>query len=208
MAKSFFERLTGSIRVREGEEAVGEKPEVLKKPAKVKESKPKKERFVQPAESRTEPAESDEAPPKNPLTREGRMERRFFASRGETSEPEEAVAEEESDETEGELTLDISDEGAYFIVQAMVAGVQPEDIDISFTDDTLTIRGVRSRQHEVQNENYYAKELYWGKFSRSVVLPEEVDSEKAEASLKNGLLTLKLPKKSYIGAKKIKIKTD
>ena len=208
MAKSFFERLTGSIRVRQGEETAAEKPEVLRKPAKAKESKLKKERFVQPAESRAEPAENEEAPSKNPLTREGRMERRFFASRVETPEPEEAAVEEGGDETEGELTLDISDGGAYFIVQAMVAGVQPEDIDISFTDDTLTIRGVRARQHEVSNENYYAKELYWGKFSRAIVLPEEVDSEKAEASLKNGLLTLKLPKKSNIEAKKIKIKTD
>src|SRR3989344_6911427 len=207
MAKSFFERLTGSIRVREGEEISGDRSGVFKKPTKAKEGKTKKEKFVQSTESWPESAENETASSKNPLTRESRMERRFFASRGEAPESE-VVVDEENDEADGELTLDIFDEGAYFIVQAMVAGVHPEDIDISFTDDTLTIRGVRSRQYEAHDENYYAKELYWGKFSRSVVLPEEIDGEKSEASLKNGLLTLKLPKKSYGQIKKIKIKTE
>lgn len=207
MAKSFFERLTGSIRVREGEAAV-EKAEAARKPVKIKESRLKKEKIAQLPGASVLPTGGELPASKIPAAREGRMARRFFASREEAHEPEAATVEAEDNEAEGELTLDIFDEGSHFIVQAMVAGVRPEDIDISFQDETLTIRGARRQEREVHEENYYAKELYWGKFSRSVVLPEEVDGEKAEATLKNGLLTLKLPKKSYLGTKKIKIKTD
>ncbi|MDO8560858.1 MAG: Hsp20/alpha crystallin family protein [bacterium] len=208
MAKSFFERLTGSVRVTDGVEIADEIATSVKKTTKLKEIKLKKEKPQPVAEESFAELEGGEVTlVKVPAAHESRMERRFFATRGEIPEPEKII-EEEAVELDGELTLDVLDEGTHFTVQAMVAGVHPEDIDISFNDDTFTIRGVRKQHHETHGKNYYAKELYWGKFSRSVVLPEEVDSEKVEANLKNGLLTVKIPKKSYGGTRKIKIKAE
>ncbi len=106
---------------------------------------------------------------------------------------------------EGQLTVDIYDDGQHIMIQSSIAGVKPEDIDISLQDDTLTIRGSRRRAHEMEEENFYYKELYWGSFSRSIILPEEVDFAKADAVVKNGLLTIKLPKKDR-GEKKIRVK--
>lgn len=100
------------------------------------------------------------------------------------------VAEEE----EGQLTLDIFREGDDIVIQAFVAGVTSPDLDVSITQDMLTIRGKRATQREINRENYYYRELYWGTFSRSVMLPEEVDVDSAQASTKNGLLTIRLKK--------------
>ena len=65
-------------------------------------------------------------------------------------------------EEEGQLTVDIYDDGASIIIQSTVAGVKPEDIDISLEDNVLTVRGARRRQQEVGDENFYYRELYWG----------------------------------------------
>ncbi|MDP3727077.1 MAG: Hsp20/alpha crystallin family protein [bacterium] len=127
------------------------------------------------------------------------------AASGEERAP--AAAEEAEPAEEGQLTVDIFDEGLAIIIQSSVAGVKPEDIDISLQEETLTIRGTRRRAKEVDEGNFYYKELYWGTFSRAIILPEEVDFQKADANIKNGLLTIKLPKKDR-SEKKIKIKME
>ncbi len=121
---------------------------------------------------------------------------------GHTREPEPEPLPEE----EGELTVDIYDKGDAIVIQSTVAGVKPEDLDVSITNDSVTIRGRRERHEEVREEHYYYKELFWGVFSRSVILPEEIDEDEAEASLKNGLLTLHLPKKRRGVVQKLKVK--
>jgi len=113
---------------------------------------------------------------------------------------------EADEEGDGQLTVDIFDNGDYIVIQSAVAGVDPENLDVAFHDGMITIRGRRERMSEAKEENYYYKELYWGTFSRSVVLPGEVDIEKAEATLKNGILTVRLPKKDKIRQQKIKVK--
>jgi len=110
-------------------------------------------------------------------------------------------------EEEGELTVDIYDKGDAIVIQSTVAGVKPEDLDVSITTDTVTIRGKRERLEEASEDNYYYKELFWGSFSRSVILPEEIDDEAAEASLKHGLLTIVLPKKRRGIVSKLKVKS-
>lgn len=115
------------------------------------------------------------------------------------------IAAEDVSIEEGQLTVDIYDDGPNFVIQSTVAGVKPEDIDISLQEDTLTIRGSRKRAEEINDDNFYYRELYWGTFSRSIILPEEVDFSKADAAMKNGLLTIRLPKKDK-GEKKIKVK--
>jgi HSP20 family protein len=115
---------------------------------------------------------------------------------------------EPTPEEEGELTVDIYDKGDTIVIQSTVAGVKPEDLDVSITNDSVTIRGRRERHEEITEDRYYYKELFWGVFSRSVILPEEIDEDAAEASLKHGLLTLRLPKKRRGVVQKLKVKVS
>ena len=125
----------------------------------------------------------------------------------ETEKATTEVSETPPPEDEGELTVDIYDKGDAIVIQSTVAGVKPEDLDVSITNDTVTIRGRRERLEEASEENYYYKELFWGTFSRSVILPEEIDDEAAEASLKHGLLMVVLPKKRRGVVSKLKVKS-
>ncbi len=104
---------------------------------------------------------------------------------------------------EGQLTLDIFQVDEYIVIQSTIAGVSRNDIDISITDDMVTIRGERKKNPQIKVANYFYEEVFYGAFSRSVILPEEVDSDEATASIKNGVLTIKLPKK--LKTKKIAI---
>ena len=109
-------------------------------------------------------------------------------------------------EEEGELTVDIYNKGDAIVIQSTVAGVRPEHLDVAITDDMVTIRGRRERSDRVKEEHYYYKELFWGTFSRQVILPEEIQQEEAEANLQHGLLTIKLPKKRHGITQKLKVK--
>jgi HSP20 family protein len=120
------------------------------------------------------------------------------------SELKESKWEEEVD---AELTVDLYQTPTDIIVQAMVAGVQPDNLSITITRDMITIRGERKENQSVDKENYYVQELYWGSFSRTISLPEEVDPEEAEAVEKHGLLIIKLPKLDKNRETKLKIKS-
>jgi len=108
---------------------------------------------------------------------------------------------------EGQLTVDVFQTPEEIIIQSTVAGVKPEDLDVSITQDMVTIRGTRRQDYEIKDDGYYYKELYWGKFSRSILVPEEIDDERAEAAIKNGLLTVRLPKVDRERTHKLKIKS-
>lgn len=118
----------------------------------------------------------------------------------------EEPVEEHQQEEEGELTVDIYNKGDMIVIQSTVAGVKPEHLDVAITDDMVTIRGRRERHENVAEDKYYYKELFWGAFSRQVILPEEIDQEEAEAHLQHGLLTIKLPKKKHGITQKLKVK--
>ncbi len=124
----------------------------------------------------------------------------------EKEEPEEEEEESSPAEEEGELTVDIYDRGDSLVIQSTVAGVKPEDLDVSISSDMVVIKGRRERQEEIREDSYYYKELFWGTFSRSVILPEEIDDAASEASLKYGLLTIRLPKKKRGVTQKLKVK--
>lgn len=101
----------------------------------------------------------------------------------------------DDDYEEGELSIDVfEDDGNNIVVKSTIAGVKPEDIDISVNNDMLTIRGKREYEEKVEEKNYFYRECYWGNFSRSIILPCEVKVDKISAKLKNGVLTVKLPK--------------
>jgi HSP20 family protein len=107
-------------------------------------------------------------------------------------------------EDEGELAIDIYKEPTKLTVTALVAGAAAKDISVGFRDGILTIRGHRNRPPLAESAETLYRECYWGAFSRSVILPESVDSDKIEALMKNGLLIIILPL-SAAGEKTIKI---
>lgn len=109
---------------------------------------------------------------------------------------------------EGQLTIDMYQTGNEVVIQSVVAGLKPEELDVSISQDMVTIRGSRKRSQEVAKDNFYYQELYWGSFSRSILLPQEIDTEASEATFKNGLLTIRLPKLDKNRVQKIKIKTE
>src|SRR3989344_3022032 len=111
---------------------------------------------------------------------------------------------EEADE--GQLTVDVYQNGNEIVLQTMVAGVAPENLNISITRDMVTIKGRRDAPSNITNENYFNKELYWGSFSRTVLLPQEIEPEEAEATQRHGLLTLRLPKVDKEKDREIKVK--
>ncbi len=100
--------------------------------------------------------------------------------------------EEENEEME--LAVDVYQTPTDIIVQTMVAGVKPEDLELTIARDMITIRGKRDDMRNVDEENYFTKELYWGSFSRTILLPQEIEPEEAEATEKQGLLTVVLQK--------------
>ena len=108
---------------------------------------------------------------------------------------------------EGELTVDVYQNQDTIFVKAMIAGVRPEDLDINISRDMVTVRGKREEERVSSNDDYFVRELYWGSFSRSVSLPEEIDVDEAEAIEKHGLLILRLPKLDKKRQSKLKVKT-
>ena len=110
-----------------------------------------------------------------------------------------------STNVEGQLSVDVYQTNDVIIVKSAVAGVAPEDIDISITNDMITIRGSRAQSEIIPEEDYMYQECYWGTFSRSIILPVDIDADNAKAYIKNGVLTIKLPKLDRVKTKKIKI---
>lgn len=111
-----------------------------------------------------------------------------------------------SDNSEGQLTIDVYQTDNDIVIKSTIAGVKPEDLDVSINNDMITIRGERKNEESVGEENYYYQECYWGPFSRSVILPVDVLGDKAEASMKNGIFTLRLPKADTTKTKKIQVR--
>src|SRR3989344_5568421 len=125
--------------------------------------------------------------------------------------PKEIKIEEETElegfeDNEGQLTIDVYQTPTEIVVESTIAGVNPEDLDIAINNESVTIRGTRQRETKIREEDYFYQECYWGRFSRSIILPQEVDSDNATAALKNGVLTIRLPKLNRQRAKKLKVK--
>ncbi len=107
---------------------------------------------------------------------------------------------------EGELTVDVYQTPSEIVIKSMVAGVKPEDLDISIARDTVTIKGKRETERFVKDEDYFHRELYWGSFSRTIMLPAEVDVDEADAVEKHGLLIIRLPKADKNRQTRLKVK--
>jgi len=115
-------------------------------------------------------------------------------------------ADEGEDEPAGELAVDVYQTPEAIVVKALIAGVQPNSIDVSLTREMVTISGTREDEREVDEEHYFQRELYWGSFSRTILLPEEVDVDMAEASERHGVLMIRLPKINKKKQTKLKVR--
>lgn len=107
---------------------------------------------------------------------------------------------------EAQLTVDVFNTPTEIVIKTMVAGVRPDDIDVSITRDTVTIRGERGEERTVSDHEYIHRELYWGAFSRTINLPEEINVDEAEAAEKYGMLILRLPKLDKNRQTRLKVK--
>jgi HSP20 family protein len=116
--------------------------------------------------------------------------------------------EDETPEDIGELSLDVVNTPDAIIVKAMIAGVKPADVDVDITRDSLTLKATRNDDHEVEDDHFHIRELYWGTFARTISLPEEVDVDLAEAKEKHGLLVITLPKLDKHRKAKLQIKSN
>jgi HSP20 family molecular chaperone IbpA len=176
--KSFFERLAGSISVEDEDDQVDFTPEQI--------SDQEEELTVKHVGNKSMPMATQAARPKHHVVEE------------ETDEPE---------MEEGELSVDVYQTGTEIIIEAMVAGVKPEDLHLSITRDMVTIKGRRDGNTQVNHDDYFYKELYWGTFTRTILLPHEVEIEEAEAVEKHGLLIIRLPKVDKARQTKLKVKS-
>lgn len=119
----------------------------------------------------------------------GKLETRKARER-ETDIPESGIAEE----MEGQLAIDVYQTPDELVVESTIAGVKLNDLDIDVSSEKVTIRGERHRDSKIAGHDYFWQECFWGKFSRSIILPEEIDPDKAHFTLKRGVLTIYLPK--------------
>lgn len=180
--KSFFEKLTGARKIDDddiygGAERPIERPaERNIEPIKSYYEEEQAETFVTPSTSRFSPREEAENYDNN------------------------------ADNGEGQLTIDVYQTDNDIVIKSTIAGVKPEDLDVSINNDMITIRGERRQEEQVTQENYYYQECYWGGFSRSVILPVDILPDKVEASMKNGILTIRLPKADTTKTKKIQVR--
>ena len=100
----------------------------------------------------------------------------------------------DDDDFSGQLAVDVYQTKDEIIIKSTIAGVRTEDIDIAINNDMITIRGKREKEDSITEDDYFYRECYWGGFSRSIILPCDVKSDKVKANMKNGVLTIALPK--------------
>lgn len=122
-------------------------------------------------------------------------------------EKEERKSWIEEENEEAELAVDVYQTHSEIVIQTMVAGVKPDNIDLTIARDMITIKGKREENKNIDEDNYFIKELYWGAFSRTILLPQEIEPEETEATEKNGLLTIKLQKIDKEKKTSVKVKS-
>ncbi|AKM77855.1 MAG: Protein containing Heat shock protein Hsp20 protein [Candidatus Wolfebacteria bacterium GW2011_GWE1_48_7] len=119
--------------------------------------------------------------------------------------------DDESDdfeEGEGQLAIDVYQAGNDIIIEAPVAGVGIDDLDLEISPESVAIRGKREQREKVEDNDYLYQECYWGKFSRSIILPQEINPDHSTATFKNGVLRITLPKVNKQKMKKVKVRFE
>ncbi len=203
--QSLFEKITGIQKIEEEEQSISLN-------SNPQQGAPYSSQSYNPGQTQED---SYEFPEQNQQPASYRGQSDFSAISNKTPEQQQPapqqqqstpIASSQDDDSEGQLTIDVFQTEDDIYVKSTIAGVKAEDLDVNINNDMVTIRGERTQDEVVDPENYYYQECYWGPFSRSVILPVEVLSDKTEASLKNGILTLRLPKADTTKIKKIQVR--
>lgn len=116
-----------------------------------------------------------------------------------------SFSEDTSSAIEGELAVDVYETAKDIVVKAPVAGIDPDHLDLTLTDEMVMVKGERKEEKEVDKNSYHLQECYWGTFSRTVNLPAKVVPDEAKADFKNGILTIRIPKAANNKIKKLKV---
>jgi HSP20 family protein len=135
-----------------------------------------------------------------------RMMEDFFGRRTRPWWPERWFRTEEMEATAP--AVDLYEEKDDIVVKAELPGIDKDNIEVSLTDHTITIKGEKKKEEEVKEENYYRSERSYGPFVRTLELPRDVHTDKVKASFKNGILEARLPKTEEAKAKEVKVKVD
>ena len=117
-----------------------------------------------------------------------------------------AALDDNSSGDEGQLPVDVHQTAGDIIIRAFVAGVRPDELGISISRDMVEISGSRMERDQVAGTDYFTRELFWGQFSRTILLPQEVDVDASSASAKDGLLTIILPRLDKAKQTKLRVK--
>lgn len=112
----------------------------------------------------------------------------------------------EDDQSEGQLPVDVYQTPNEIVIRAFVAGVRPDELNVSISRDMVVIEGSRDERDTVIDSDYFTRELFWGSFSRTILLPQEVDVDNSSAGAKDGLLSIILPKLDKARQTKLRVK--
>ncbi len=117
-----------------------------------------------------------------------------------------APLDDDAPSSKGQLPVDVHQTGSDIIIRAFVAGVRPDELGLSISRDMVEIQGSRAEREQVTGQDYFIRELFWGSFSRTILLPQEVDVDAASATAKDGLITIILPKLDKARQTKLRVK--
>lgn len=189
MGKSFFEKLKKGM----DKEIISDKENIPDQPAVGQPKAEKKKKDKREATTKKKKIKVEKEP---------------AILNGITDEKENPPTGEEKKwfESEGQLTVDVYQTDKEIVIQSAIAGIEPDDLDIIIENDMVAIRGNRERLFEEKKKNYFYQECYWGQFSREIILPEEVDNSRAKATMKKGILTIRIPKIESKKKRKINVK--
>ena len=191
---NFFEKLKKGMALKETPKE-SEVPEVKENLELEKEVR--KEKKLKKKKSKKEP---EKEPEKGPQKEKIKVEK---DSSKKDSGKKENFSIANLGEQEGELTVDVFETDKDIVIQSAIAGVEPENLDITIENDMVVIKGNRGKQLIEEKQNYFRQECFWGKFSREIILPVETDNSRARAVIKNGILTIKIPKIQKVKIKKL-----
>ncbi|MBI4359246.1 MAG: Hsp20/alpha crystallin family protein [Candidatus Nealsonbacteria bacterium] len=211
---SFFEKLIGG---QDQDQPVKEKkatPQKSIRPPAAPAKKPVRAKLPRSwAPEETEEEEYSEElevkKPQSPLKTEVKAEEEVSEETEETEEAEEkptrvekkmvvekkkSAPEKEWPEAEGQLAVDVYQTETEVVIESTIGGVKPENLEVTIENDMVLIRGSRQKIEKVEKNDYLIQECHWGSFSRQFVLPSEVDASRAEATLKDGVLSIRIPR--------------
>lgn len=218
---SFFEKLKKGMNV----EIPPEEPEEQKELIEDKKKKGKNIAAKKKVSAKNEKKQIKTQPPREEEKKELKTEKRPQPTPMKEKQkieieelPQAEITEEKSDfdkildneerwiEAEGQLAIDCYQTKEEIVIQAAIAGIKPDELDVTIEKDVITIRGLRERTAGDEERNYFYQECYWGQFSREIIMPEETDPSRATAEMKEGILTIRIPKIGKEKKRKINIK--